>query len=44
MVSGSLERLYVTAFSEPDYSLTSQIGEPFTVWINPASYTHDFVI
>lgn len=44
MMSGSLERLSVTAFSKPDYSLTSQIGEPFTVWINPASYTHDFVI
>ena len=41
---GSLERLQVTAFSKPEYSPADQIGDPFTVWINPASYTHDFVI
>ncbi|WP_066796756.1 CIS tube protein [Sphingomonas soli] len=42
MTSGSLERLVITAFSDPQYN--SQTGDPFTVWINPASYTHDYTI
>ncbi len=42
MASGSLERLVITAFSDAQYN--SQTGDPFTVWINPASYTHDFTI
>ena len=41
-MSGSLERMVVTAFSDPNYN--SPTGDPFTVWINPASYTHDYVI
>jgi phage tail protein X len=39
---GSLERLVVTAYSDAQYN--SPTGKPFTVWINPASYTHDFII
>jgi hypothetical protein len=42
MPSGSLERLVITAFSDAQYN--QQAGRPFTVWINPASYTHDFTI
>lgn len=42
MASGSLERMVITAFSDAQYN--SQTGDPFTVWINPASYTHDFTI
>ncbi|WCM25665.1 hypothetical protein NDN01_16670 [Sphingomonas sp. QA11] len=42
MTSGSLERMVVTAYSDAQYN--SQTGLPFTVWINPASYTHDFTI
>jgi hypothetical protein len=42
MSSGSLERLVITAFSDAQYN--RQTGSPFTVWINPASYTHDFTI
>lgn len=41
-MSASLERMMVTAFSDAEYN--SQIGEPFTVWINPATYTHDYTI
>jgi hypothetical protein len=41
-MSGSLERMVVTAFSDANY--TTQTGKPFTVWINPASYTHDFTV
>lgn len=41
-MTGSLERMLVTAYSDPDYN--SQTGEAFTVWINPASYSHDFTI
>ncbi len=41
MASGSLERLLITAFSDAQYN--DQLGQ-FTVWINPASYTHDYVI
>jgi hypothetical protein len=41
-MSGSLERMVVTAFSDANYS--SQTGKPFTVWINPASYTHEYTI
>ncbi|AJP72403.1 CIS tube protein [Sphingomonas hengshuiensis] len=42
MASGSLERMVITAFSDAQYN--SQTGDPFTVWINPESYTHDFTI
>jgi len=41
-MSGSLEKMIVTAFS--DAAFNTQTGDPFTVWINPASYTHDYVI
>jgi hypothetical protein len=41
-MSGSLERLVVKAYSDAQYN--SPTGAPFTVWINPASYTHDFTI
>ena len=41
-MSGSLERMIVTAFSDAEYN--SQTGEPFTVWINPASYVHNYTI
>ena len=42
MSSGSLEHLVITAYSDAQYN--SQTGDPFTVWINPASYTHDYSI
>jgi nucleoid-associated protein YgaU len=38
-MAGSLERITFTAFSDANFD--SQFGEPFTAWINPASYTHD---
>ncbi len=41
-MSGSLEHMVVRAFSDPEYN--SPTGEPFTVWINPATYTHDYTI
>lgn len=41
-MSGSLERLVVTAFTDANY--TTQTGAPFTVWINPATYTHNFSV
>lgn len=41
-MSGSLERLVVNAFSDPEYN--SPTGEPFTVWLNPASYVHDYSV
>jgi hypothetical protein len=31
--------MVVSAFSDPQYN--NPIGTPFTVWINPASYTHE---
>lgn len=31
-------KLTITAYSDPGF--TSQVGSPFSVWINPASYTH----
>lgn len=41
-MSGSLEHMVVSAFSDPEYN--SPTGQPFTVWINPATYTHDYTI
>ena len=41
-MSASLEHMVVTAYSDPDYN--SPTGKPFTVWINPASYTHNYTI
>jgi hypothetical protein len=38
----SLERMVITAFSDANYN--TQTGKPFTVWINPASYAHDYTI
>ena len=31
-------KMVITAYSDPGFS--SQVGDPFTVWVNPASYTH----
>lgn len=39
---GSLEHLIVTAYSDANYN--SQVGKPFSVWINPATYRHDYAI
>lgn len=41
-MSGSLERMVITAYSDANYN--SQTGRPFTVWINPATYSHDYTI
>ncbi len=41
-MSGSLEHMVISAFSDPDYN--SPTGKPFTVWINPSSYTHNYTI
>jgi hypothetical protein len=41
-MSGSLEHMVVRAFSDQQFN--SPVGNPFTVWINPASYTHDYKI
>lgn len=41
-MSGSLEKMVITAFSDPDFH--EEVGSPFTVWINPASYSHDYTI
>ncbi|MGS0742605.1 CIS tube protein [Glaciimonas sp. GG7] len=38
-MAGSLEHMVISAFSDEQY--TSPVGTPFTVWINPASYTRD---
>jgi len=41
-MTGSLERMVILAFSDASYN--KQVGSPFTVWINPASYTRDYTI
>lgn len=41
-MSGSLEHMVITAYSDAEYN--NQTGQPFTVWINPATYTHDYTI
>lgn len=35
-------KLTITAYSDPGF--TSQVGEPFSVWINPASYSHQTAV
>lgn len=42
MASGKLEKLTVMAFSKS--SFTGQVGEPFTVLMNPEKYTHSHSI
>lgn len=42
MAFGSLERMTITAYSDAGFK--SATGQPFTVWINPATYTHDYTI
>ena len=31
-------KMVITAYSDPGF--TSKVGDPFSVWVNPASYTH----
>jgi hypothetical protein len=37
MASTAPAKMTITAYSDPGF--TSQIGQPFSVWVNPASYT-----
>ncbi len=39
MTSTAPAKLTITAYSDPGF--TSKVGEPFTVWMNPTSYTHN---
>jgi hypothetical protein len=32
-------KLTITAYSDPGFK--NQVGQPFSVWVNPASYTHN---
>lgn len=41
-MSGSLEHMVITAYSDANF--TDPVGDSFNVWINPASYTHDYPI
>lgn len=41
-MSGSLEKMVITAYS--DQNFTTQVGSPYSVWINPASYSHKYAI
>ncbi|MBB6250765.1 CIS tube protein [Nitrospirillum iridis] len=41
-MAGSLEKMIVTAYS--DQNFTTQVGDPYTVWINPASYRYKYSI
>lgn len=44
-MSGSLERMIITAYSDPNFTTqVAQAGNPFTVWINPASYSEESTI
>src|SRR3569623_934969 len=38
MASTAPSKLTITAYSDPGFK--SQVGQPFSVWVNPASYTH----
>jgi nucleoid-associated protein YgaU len=38
MASTAPAKLTITAYSDPGFK--SQVGQPFSVWVNPASYTH----
>jgi hypothetical protein len=40
--SGSLEKLTITAFKDDTFK--SAVGDPFSVMINPASYSHSYEI
>lgn len=41
-MSGSLEHMVITAYSDQQFTKSVETpGNPFTVWINPASYTED---
>ena len=37
-----LEKMIITAYSDQDF--TAQVGKPFTVWINPATYVYKYKI
>src|SRR3954471_14546570 len=38
MASNAPSKMTITANSDPGFK--SQVGQPFSVWVNPASYTH----
>ncbi|WP_444997450.1 CIS tube protein [Aliikangiella sp. IMCC44359] len=40
--SGSLEKMVITAYKDGKFS--SQIGKPFSVYLNPNKYSHDYKI
>lgn len=41
-MAGGLEKMIVTAYSDESFNATT--GKPFTVWINPGTYTHKYLI
>jgi hypothetical protein len=41
-MAGSLEKMTVTAYA--DQSFSAPAGKPYSVWINPASYVHKYLI
>ncbi|MCW2247937.1 hypothetical protein M2352_003571 [Azospirillum fermentarium] len=41
-MAGGLEKMIITAYS--DQNFTAQVGDPYTVWINPASYSYQYAI
>ena len=40
--SANLEKMVITAYAKNDF--TAQVGQPFTVYINPEKYAHDYQI
>lgn len=42
MASGKLEKMTITAYSKPDFS--GQVGQPFSVLVNPEKYSHTHTI
>ncbi len=39
---GGLEKMIITAYADGEYN--TAVGKPFTVWINPATYTYKYKI
>lgn len=43
-MSGSIERMYIQAYSKSDYSASSKVGDKFSVQVNPESYKVSYKI
>jgi hypothetical protein len=43
-MQGTLEKMYIQAYSKGDYSPSSKIGDKFSVQVNPESYRVSYVV